>query len=225
MNYNYMEKVSSTNTFVKERIAELPDWYVLRAGEQTDGRGRFDRVWHCENGKDIAMSVLIPVSIDVLPNLTAIVGVSVMQVLERYVRADIKWPNDILIRNRKVCGILCEAITFNSTVKVVVGIGLNVNSKREKPAISLSDEARRKFNLDILAKDIVKRIIRNINRNDFKRELNRKLAYRNEIKTVIDGDKRITGTVIGIGENCELLMKGEDGIMKFISGEISFEKT
>ena len=236
-NYNFIEKAHSTNSFVKEKIAELPDWYIIRAGEQTGGRGRFERVWHCEKNKDIAMSILIPTDENILPflpNLTQIIGVSVAQVLDNFVKTKIKWANDILVNGRKICGILTEAITFGDNVKVVAGIGLNVNSERKKQsdilAVSLFDETKRIFDLDVLAKEIAQNIFKNIQilRQkgivEFIEKLNEKLAFKNEPKTIIDGERKICGTVIGIGEKGELLFETSKGLLKIISGEISFEK-
>jgi len=238
VNYNFIDKISSTNSFVKEKIDELPDWYVLRASEQTGGRGRFGRTWFCEKGKDIAMSILIPTDKKIsqfLPNLTQITAISIAQVLEKKgVTVKIKWANDILINSRKVCGILSEGVSFGENVKIVAGIGLNVNSERKNQdeifAVSLFDETQKTFDLDDLAKEIVQNIIENVKKlqqnglEEFVKILNEKLAYKNEAKTIIDGENRITGTILGVGENGELLLRNESGVHKFISGEISFEK-
>ncbi|MDR0303597.1 MAG: biotin--[acetyl-CoA-carboxylase] ligase [Chitinispirillales bacterium] len=238
MNYNFIEKIASTNSFVKEKIDELPDWYTLRAEEQTGGRGRFGRTWFCEKGNDIAMSVLITIDKEIspfLPNLTQIVGVSVAQILDKEgVATEIKWANDVLINNRKICGILLEGVSFGENVKVAAGIGLNVNSIRKNQneiyAISLFDETKRIFNLDDLAKEIVQNIIENVQNlrknglKEFIDILNDKLAYKNKQKTIINGKERITGTIFGVSEAGELLLQTESGIRKFISGEISFEK-
>jgi len=238
VNYNFIDKISSTNSFVKEKIDELPDWYALRAGEQTGGRGRFGRTWFCEKGKDIAMSVLIPTEKKTsrfLPNLTQITAISIAQILEKKgVETKIKWANDILINSRKVCGILSEGVSWGEDVKIVAGIGLNVNSRRKNQdgifATSLFDETQKTFDLDDLAKEIVKNIAENVKKleqsglEEFVKILNEKLAYKNEPKTIIDGENRITGTVLGVGENGELLLQNESGVRKFISGEISFEK-
>lgn len=237
MNYNFIEKISSTNSFVKEKIGELPDWYILRAGEQTNGRGRFKRTWYCEKDKDIAMSVLVPVDKEILPflsNLTQITGVSIAQILDKFVGTKIKWANDILVNNRKICGILSEGISFGENIKIITGIGLNVNSSRktqsEISAVSLFDETQKTFDLDDLAKEIVLNVIENIQKlrqigiTGFIEELNRRLAYKNEKKTIIDNGKKFTGIILGIGKGGELIMQNENGIRKFISGEISFEK-
>lgn len=237
MNYNFVETIDSTNTFLKENINKLPDWYILRTGEQTNGYGRFARVWRCGKNKDIAMSFIIPVNKNIrefTPNLTQIVGLSVVEVLDKFVSTQIKWANDILINGRKICGILLESQSIGDEIKIVAGIGLNVNSTRQHTpnifATSLFDETGKTFNLDELAKNIVNKSIENIKfleengLSPFIEKLNEKLAFKGEIKTIIDGNKRISGTVLSVGKNGELTMLTKVGIQKFISGEIGFEK-
>ena len=239
MNYNTIEKTHSTNSFIKENIDNLPDWYVLRAIEQTSGRGRFDRTWLCEKNKDLAMSIFIPCdekNLPFLPNLTQIAGISVATVVARFdIDVQIKWANDILVNNRKICGILTEAITFGDKTSVVVGIGLNVNSSRKNQseifAASLFDETGKVFDLDNLAKEIAQNLIANIEKlkrdglSEFIEILNEKLAFKNERKTIIDGNRRISGTIIAIGDGGELLFQTENELVKIVSGEISVSKT
>jgi len=237
MNYNFIDKIYSTNAFLKENINNLPDWYVLRAGEQTNGYGRFERIWTCEKDRDIAMSIIIPVSFKIrefAPNLTQIIGVSVAEILENFVSIQIKWPNDILINGRKICGILLESQSIGDQMKIVAGIGLNVNGLHKNQsdilATSLFDETQKIYDLDELTKKIAKNIIKNIEilekngLDKFIEKLNEKLAFKGETKTIIDGEKRISGEILGIGKFGELIMKTKNGEEKFISGEIGFEK-
>jgi BirA family biotin operon repressor/biotin-[acetyl-CoA-carboxylase] ligase len=237
MNYNFVEKVNSTNSFLKENAYKFPDWFILRAGEQTNGYGRFERIWQCEKNKDIAMSMIIPVDKKILPyaaNLTQIVGLSIAEILQDFVPVKIKWANDILVEDRKICGILLNGISSGESMKIIAGIGLNVNSQREKQggifAVSLFDRTQKIFDLDELAKKIVKKIIENIEilsqsgLSEFIEKLNNKLAFKGETKTIIDCEKKITGIILGVGENGELIMQTDNGVQKFISGEIGFEK-
>jgi len=245
MNYNLIEKTPSTNTFIEENVNNLPDWYVLRAIEQTNGRGRFERTWFCEKNKDLAMSVLIPcdeIILKNLPNITQITGISVAQVLEALPFPDtasilIKWPNDILIKPssgetaRKICGILTQALSVGEKTKIIAGIGLNVNSERKSAdeicAVSLFDETKKTFDLDTLAKETAKKIAENLNRlrenglSEFIEILNEKLAFKNEEKTFMYGKKQIFGTILGVGDGGELLLKTRNEILRIVSGEIS----
>jgi len=236
MNYNVIEQIPSTNTYIKENVDKLSDWYVLRAIEQTNGRGRFDRTWLCEKNKDIAMSILIPCDeqlLPFLPNLTQIVGISVSQAIDKFVETQIKWSNDILVDGRKICGILTEAQTIDNKTKVIAGIGLNINSERRNQggisATSLFDETKKTFDLDSLSKEIAQNVFNNIEKlkqngfSEFVKILNEKLAFKNEKKTIINGNMKFSGTIIAIGDGGELLFQDENGIKNIISGEISFE--
>ena len=171
MNYNVIEKIHSTNSYIKENIDNLADWYVLRAIEQTNGRGRFQKTWLCEKGKDLAMSILIPCDEKIeqsLENLTQIIGATVADLLSCIApsiasQIKIKLPNDILVNGRKICGILTEAITCGDITRIVIGIGLNVNSERATVATqllanSLFDVTGKTFDLDALAKEIAESI-------------------------------------------------------------------
>ena len=102
------------------------DGLVIVADEQTAGRGQHGRSWACPSGSGVLMSVLLfpPPELRRPAILTAWAAVSVCEVIVQTtgLQAQIKWPNDVLLQGRKVCGILIE-----QTRGTVVGIGLNVN--------------------------------------------------------------------------------------------------
>ncbi len=128
---------TSTNTYIKERIGELPENSVVIADMQTDGRGRLGNKWIADKGA-LSMSVLFK-DISSAQNLTVISAVAVCQSLYRLcgIKTGIKWTNDIICENKKICGILCEsAIKCSSDSEeprsyVICGIGLNVNQEKE----------------------------------------------------------------------------------------------
>src|SRR5262245_20280596 len=100
---------------------------VITADAQTSGRGQYERRWTTPRGSSVLMSVLLfpPSEFRRASILTAWAAVSVCKLIGDRTRLEptIKWPNDVLIRGRKVCGILCEG----AAAHVVVGIGINVN--------------------------------------------------------------------------------------------------
>jgi BirA family biotin operon repressor/biotin-[acetyl-CoA-carboxylase] ligase len=104
---------------------------VLIAEEQTAGRGRRDRTWSGAVGQELLFSVALqpPVAFEHWPSLSLVAGVAVHEAMSRALAraVDLKWPNDILVDGRKICGILCESV-FDPSPRAVVGIGLNVNS-------------------------------------------------------------------------------------------------
>jgi BirA family transcriptional regulator, biotin operon repressor / biotin---[acetyl-CoA-carboxylase] ligase len=125
---------------------------VVIAGEQTAGRGRLKRSWFAPSG-NIALSVLLYPHPTELPTLIMLASLSVARSIETVagLKPEVKWPNDILIRGRKVCGILIETDARPSSAGTVsyaiIGIGVNVRlnpaaySEIENTATSLSQEA------------------------------------------------------------------------------------
>src|SRR5262245_140604 len=128
------DQTDSTNSRAVEMATE-PDQHGLAvlADVQTAGRGQHGRTWHCPPRSGVLMSVVLfpPQELRRPPLLTAWAAVSVCETLQSVwgVQARIKWPNDVLIRGRKVCGILMEGgvTRAEGSFRVVVGIGLNLN--------------------------------------------------------------------------------------------------
>ena len=154
---HYFETVDSTNA-VGIRLAqeEAAEGTLIVADSQTAGRGRFQRVWQSPSGSNLYFSfVLRP---DIAPteaaSLTFVAGVAAFETLFFYCpkNVEIKWPNDILMDNRKVCGILTEIKTDGKRVEAVVGVGINVNIKKgnfapeyREGATSLAEETGREL--------------------------------------------------------------------------------
>jgi BirA family transcriptional regulator, biotin operon repressor / biotin---[acetyl-CoA-carboxylase] ligase len=103
---------------------------VIAADRQTAGRGQYGRVWQCPPGSGILMSVLLfpPATIRRPALMTALAAVAVGETILKVagIQAKIKWPNDLLLHGRKVCGILIE-----QGQGVVIGIGLNINQTED----------------------------------------------------------------------------------------------
>ena len=123
----YFESVGSTNTWLKENGAKLPHGTLCWTGYQTSGRGRLGRVWHADAGRSLSMSLLFKPSYSAAL-LPLICGIAVSQALcmltGRYYQ--IKWPNDIICRDLKICGILCENCLLPHGGYAVAGIGINL---------------------------------------------------------------------------------------------------
>lgn len=129
-----LNEVSSTNTWIKEHPSLVHDGTVVSALRQTAGRGRQGRFWRHFPGKSAAFSVKVAPPDDPLlwPNTAQVAAAGICETLELYgVAAGIKWPNDILVDDRKICGVLTETVTVNGKTKVIIGIGLNVHVTEE----------------------------------------------------------------------------------------------
>ncbi len=144
---NHFYKIGSTNTAAMAAASEgAPEGSVFLAEEQTAGRGRGSHVWQSPRSTGIYCSaifrpVLPPSEVLVLSLAAGLAVHSAIQQVDARVQPDLKWPNDLLIANQKVCGILTEMNAEATRVRhIVVGIGINVNQAsfpKELAAISL----------------------------------------------------------------------------------------
>jgi BirA family biotin operon repressor/biotin-[acetyl-CoA-carboxylase] ligase len=123
-----VESCESTQALVD---TSLPEGALVVAGHQTAGRGRLGRSWESPPGKALLFSILLrPPSERNVPELSLVAGIAVADALERTLglSVQLKWPNDVMLRRRKVAGCLAEV----RDGVVVLGIGLNVNQTREE---------------------------------------------------------------------------------------------
>lgn len=130
------ESLDSTNNYLKKLAAAgAPEGTVIVADEQTAGRGRMGHSFCSAPGVGIYMSILMRPqghSLDCTTSITAMSAVAVCRAIERVcgVSAGIKWINDVYLRGKKICGILCESATKDDLVSYVIsGIGVNVSNK------------------------------------------------------------------------------------------------
>jgi BirA family biotin operon repressor/biotin-[acetyl-CoA-carboxylase] ligase len=137
--FTYVDETESTN---KDAMAVAknngPHLTCIFSEKQTAGRGRRGRIWQTFPYKSIACSVVIHEGgSDMLPLLTSLVLAN--SILEYTgIKTDIKWPNDLLIKNQKVAGILVESFKHQNKSVYIVGIGLNVNTPEESIDIPLT---------------------------------------------------------------------------------------
>jgi BirA family biotin operon repressor/biotin-[acetyl-CoA-carboxylase] ligase len=128
-------RADSTNTIALRLASEGADHgTVVVAEEQTAGRGRFGRVWYSEKSSGIYLSVLLrpPLAPTAAPALTLMAGVAAQAAVVRSTGlvTDIRWPNDLLMNGKKLCGILTEmSAEVDRLHAVVIGIGINVNHR------------------------------------------------------------------------------------------------
>ena len=128
----HFKEIVSTNTWLKENYRDLENLTFVSADSQTAGKGRRGRSWESEEG-NLYLSLLLKDG-KYLKQAEAISIVSaylVLKVLEGYGIKDlgIKWPNDIYVKDDKICGILLESVSADRLECLIIGIGLNVNQK------------------------------------------------------------------------------------------------
>lgn len=132
--YKYIASTHSTNSLLKEmlRSEALPEFFVVRTGFQTAGKGQMGNSWESERGKNLLFSMLLrPHHIPIHEQfvISQLVSVALVRTLSKMgVNACIKWPNDIYVGDKKLAGMLIENSLRNARIDTsIVGIGLNVN--------------------------------------------------------------------------------------------------
>ena len=156
----HLEEVDSTNTWAKTHCPPLNANQITRisASMQTKGRGRFGRPWLSPKDKNIYVSFcFIPPKEALLPHLVQLACLSSCQLIENYgLTPQIKWPNDLMIQEQKIGGVLCEPQDHY----VIIGIGLNVNmgeetrKKIDQKATSFFLETKQTFDLKKVLDDL-----------------------------------------------------------------------
>ena len=135
MNVVWLDTVDSTNSEALRRLTELASGTVLAAREQTAGRGQRGNTWFSEPGMNLTFSLVLKdlaISAPDAPRLNYLTSVAVASYLaSRGVEAQIKWPNDIYVGGRKICGMLLENTLGpgGRLLASVIGIGINVNQQ------------------------------------------------------------------------------------------------
>jgi BirA family transcriptional regulator, biotin operon repressor / biotin---[acetyl-CoA-carboxylase] ligase len=125
------ESIDSTNLeAMRQARAGAPEGLSVIAREQTAGRGRLDRTWHSPKDAGFYFSIVLrpklPMNLWPLLPLMAALAVSDALMKSCGLRADIKWPNDILANDRKLCGILAETVETMNRPAAIIGIGINL---------------------------------------------------------------------------------------------------
>lgn len=134
--YHY-DQVSSTNAIARMMVQSgAAERNIVLSDFQAGGKGRLNREWSCPPGKGVLMSMILRPDMNVkdMPQLTLLVAVAVAECLHKVGNcvAGIKWPNDIIVNNKKICGILAESIGDSSSRAIIMGIGINVNIKQDE---------------------------------------------------------------------------------------------
>lgn len=142
MNINLLtfDTIDSTNTeALKQARLGAEEGLCIVARQQTAGRGRHGRIWVSEPDAGLYFSIVLrpKIGTQYLSLITLMAGVAVHDMLGEFgIDADIKWVNDLLVNEKKICGILAETTETNDGPAVVVGIGINIKSSSFPPEIS-----------------------------------------------------------------------------------------
>jgi birA, biotin-[acetyl-CoA-carboxylase] ligase region len=237
--YEYPE-IDSTNKQAKKLAEEgAVNGTLVIADKQYQGKGRHGRSWETQSGTSIAMSLILKP--DIMPNfasmLTLVMGMSILEVCQKVlsVKVEIKWPNDVIIDGKKVCGILTEMSAEADYVNyLIIGVGINVNGTTfiddlEDRAISLKMATGEQISRSELTVEILetfqknyKLFLENKNVRFLMKQYNANLAGINNKVRVFNQQEEYIGTSLGINESGELLVENAAGkCQKVYSGEVS----
>ncbi|MBN1561459.1 biotin--[acetyl-CoA-carboxylase] ligase [candidate division KSB1 bacterium] len=160
-----LERVDSTNNYVKRMLPTLPDGAIVIADEQTHGKGRGGHEWISCPGKGLTFSVRLSVPADdrAVPLFNLFPAVAIVNCLRSLkIAAQIKWPNDIFMNGRKLGGILVETVSTSVKINVILGVGLNVNTELSDFPVplrhiagSLKSISGQEYNIKVIFKKMI----------------------------------------------------------------------
>ncbi len=242
--YEYFESVDSTNDRIKSRAhEEESQGLVISAGQQTAGKGRIGRKWESPSHDSIATSILLrpeEIKLDSIPTITVVAAMAVRDALYRIYGLDgqIKWPNDIVLGGKKICGILTEMeMKDNKVWFVVVGIGVNVHNRsfpediafkatsvdlelekvgggqghREELTKEIWNSFKKYYNIFIETQDMI----------GLKEEYEKHLANRGNRVRIEDRENSYEAVALGINDKGELIVEVDSEERIIRTGEVS----
>ena len=238
-NIHHFYKIGSTNTAAMAAAAEgSPEGSVFLAEEQTAGRGRGANTWQSPRSTGIYCSAVLrpklpPSDVLVLSLAAGLAVQSAIQQVDSRVSADLKWPNDVLIDGKKVCGILTEMNAEATRVRyIVVGVGINVNQEsfpKELAATSLRLATGSEWSRVEVAAALLKsldREYRNLADNsDARRDILQRFAansswVRGKKVRIEENGSAFEGTTEGLDERGFLLVRTPHGLQTVLSGTV-----
>lgn len=237
---HYYDTIDSTNLEAK-RLAEqgAPHGTLVVADCQNQGRGRRGRAWTEQKGTGIAMSLVLrpEIPVECSSMLTLVTALAVAEGIKDAAKVDvqIKWPNDIILHGKKVCGILTElSAQMDELNYVIVGIGINVNIESfpeevKDVATSLFIEQRMKINRGLLVckvlkffEDYYKEFVETGDLSKVMDEYNELLIHRNKPITIVRQNQKQEVLSLGIDQKGELMVEdASHEVYTVISGEVS----
>jgi BirA family biotin operon repressor/biotin-[acetyl-CoA-carboxylase] ligase len=238
--FHYFQEIDSTNTHARllaERGAREGEIVVAEA--QTHGRGRLGRRWESPPFVNLYLSIILRPSLAPrhAPQITLTAAVALVETVNRFLpaRASIKWPNDILVEERKLAGILTEAACDAEHIEyIVLGIGLNVNGgiaampeELRRRATSLADLTGRIASRE----SVLARLIQDLDRcygeletsgfEPLRARWEASFSWRGRRVRVDLGDETVTGRAQGIDGEGALIVEDEQGHRRsIVAGDV-----
>lgn len=239
-----LDTIDSTNDYLKKFISHHnTSTKICLAESMTQGKGRLNKKWFAPYGKNIYFSLLTPISLPLktLSGLSLVVSLAVCKTLESVAKEKkffVKWPNDVLINQQKISGILIEThVDAQHICQTIIGIGINVNMETAEqneitqPWSSLLRLTGQLTDRNLLTATLTHCLLDYLNKfiqhglNYFHQEWQERDCLFNKSLSLISGTHHYTGIGAGINDQGLLLLKTDDNILKaFSSGETSLLK-
>ena len=224
-----LDVVDSTNNYIREHLDELDNYSLVFSHHQTKGKGRITRFWY-DDKNSVTASMLIKDVKGEAKHLSLIAAYATFTALKEFgLDVKIKWPNDIYVGDKKLCGILIETI-ITDKIDAIIGFGINTNTKAFPDNVNATSVVLEK-NIEVdnikLAKRVVELIIDAYENMDFKEivRINKENSYLlgKEVRLNYYGDG-IEGKVIDLDESGNIII--DTGISKIgvFSGELTLLK-
>ena len=233
------DQIDSTNSWLKKNCTRFSQNINVFARRQLQGRGRLEKHW-IDQGNNFAFSMLLRQPAVQFQLVPIVVALAVYETLNHYIDAglSIKWPNDILVEDKKISGILCESIDINEQKNIVIGVGINIKTAITKYPKELQNKI---ISLDMLTRN-------NLNTSEIAHLLlihfDSLLSLLSEKKSAIIHlwnnlsqsldrlvefeyqQQKMHGKILGIDENGYLMIREIDSekTIQLISGEVRFIK-
>ena len=238
MNMLQFDKLDSTNTYAKQNIDMLEDKTIVSTNVQTSGYGRFTRSWVDLGTENIYMTFVLKPSDSLSEkhaNLTQYLSVTLCKQLETLgLCPQIKWPNDVLLKGKKVCGILAETVVKGGKLKgIALGIGVNLNASAQsldeidRPATSVNLEIGHDINKQEFMQKLVEGFF--VNYDEFlekgfiyiKEDYEKRAMFLNKAIKVSVFDKIKEGEFAGFGDDGTLILRTSEGQIENVNmGEL-----
>ena len=242
-----LDTIDSTNEEAKRKLSDIGHFTVISAKNQTSGRGQRGNTWKSNNGENLLISIVlkykestlqIPASSQMV--LSCITALSVVKTLESLnIEAKIKWPNDIYIGDKKLCGILIENLISGMYLSSsIVGIGVNVNQRYFEEDIPNPISIAQCIGIDMSVETVLSTLL-NVFESYFVRFATGEINYA-ELRELYVGylwhlnlttefiDKRFSheetfsGEICGILPSGKLMIETKGEIREFSFNEVSY---
>lgn len=222
------EATESTNNFLKINQNSLEHGTIVQSNTQTHGRGRNNHTWMSENG-NLYFSILLKEGINrflIFDNLVK-TSVAIIRLLREFnIKGRIKYPNDILVEDKKICGILTESYGSLDIQYLVIGIGININQQDFKSLRNKATSFKIENNKEYLLEEVLDKFINHYNKLESE---DYELVFKEYItSSMVVGKKILLDSkqflIKGIHKNGNLILEHESSIEYRTPNEISFDQ-